>query len=201
MDGRVLRGRRNRDSLVEAFLSLIEEGHERPTARAIAQRAGVSLRSVFQHFDELEQLYGVAGDRQLRKLRHLLEPVDPSLPLPQRLDELVRRRADLLDQIYPVARAARLREPFSDQLRANRAQMVTLLLEQCRSTLAPGLADLDGGAASGLLAAVGTAASWEAWYHLRNDLRMPAPDAQRVVRALVGGVAERSARHGALGMH
>ncbi|MHB8506820.1 MAG: TetR family transcriptional regulator, partial [Acidimicrobiales bacterium] len=67
LDGRVLRGRRNRESEVEAFLSLIEEGDERPTARAIAERAGVSLRSVFQHFDELEQIYEVAGRRQVRK--------------------------------------------------------------------------------------------------------------------------------------
>ena len=36
-----------------ALLDLLEAGEMRPTAAQIAQRAGVSLRSVFQHFESL----------------------------------------------------------------------------------------------------------------------------------------------------
>ena len=57
-DGRVRRGARNRDALVDALLGLLEDGIPKPTAREIAERAGVSLRTVFAHFDEVESLYG-----------------------------------------------------------------------------------------------------------------------------------------------
>ncbi|MHB8506852.1 MAG: hypothetical protein ACYDEN_14230, partial [Acidimicrobiales bacterium] len=94
----------------------------------------------------------------------------------------------LLDGLDAVERAARLREPFSAQLRANRAEMVALMREQCRATLAPELAACDGDARDRMVSAIATAASWEAWYHLRNDERLEAREAERVVRMLVGGV-------------
>jgi AcrR family transcriptional regulator len=208
-DGRVLRGRRNREAVVEAFLSLIEEGDPRPTARAIAERAGVSVRSVFQHFADLEEIYEAAGRRQVRKLRPLLDPVDPSLSLDERLERFVDRRRRLLEQLDPVARAARLREPFSVQLQANRESMVGLMREQCLVTFAPEMAaaadhplpvppdppvgaDRDeraarpaGVDAGRLLTAVATASSWSAWYHLRNDQGLEADQAAEVVRVLL----------------
>jgi AcrR family transcriptional regulator len=138
-DGRVLRGIRNREAVVEAFISLIEEGDPRPTARAIAARAGLSLRSVFQHFDDLEQIYEAAGRRQVRTLRPLLDPVPATLPLEARREEFLRRRVALLERLDPVARAARIREPFSAQLQANRAALVGLMREQCREVFSPEL--------------------------------------------------------------
>jgi TetR/AcrR family transcriptional regulator of autoinduction and epiphytic fitness len=55
-DGRVLRGERNREAIVEALLELYQEGDPQPPARAIAERAGVSLRTVFQHFNDMDTL-------------------------------------------------------------------------------------------------------------------------------------------------
>lgn len=187
VDGRVLRGVRNREAVVEAFLSLIEEGDLRPTARAIAARAHVSLRSVFQHFDDLEQIYEVAGRRVYKRLRHLLEPVPATVPVDERIDELVYRRAALLDGLDSVERAARLREPFSEQLRANRQALVRYRREQTETTLAPELARLPAPERDQVLTAIETATSWEAWYHLRTDQGLDPAGAAAVMRALVGG--------------
>lgn len=205
-DGRVLRGIRNREAVVEAFISLIEEGDPRPTARAIAARAGLSLRSVFQHFDDLEQIYEAAGRRQVRTLRPLLDPVPATLPLEARREEFLRRRVALLERLDPVARAARIREPFSPQLRANRAALVALMREQCRQVFSPelravaaraeaGRAEAVGGPgggagpdpATGVLTAIATAASWANWYHLRNDQELPLEEATSAVRLLLRG--------------
>lgn len=214
-DGRVLRGIRNREAVVEAFISLIEEGDPRPTARAIAARAGLSLRSVFQHFDDLEQIYEAAGRRQVRTLRPLLDPVPATLPLEARREEFLRRRVALLERLDPVARAARIREPFSAQLQANRAALVGLMREQCREVFSPELQAVAaraeaaraeavrseavggpaggsvGGAgpdpASGVLTAIATASSWANWYHLRNDQELSLEEATSAVRLLLRG--------------
>jgi len=190
VDGRVLRGRRNRDAVVEAFLSLIEEGDQRPTARAIAERAGLSVRSVFKHFADLEEIYEVAGQRQARRLRPLLVPVDPELPLRPRIAEFVRRRGELLRRLDPVARAARLREPFSEQLQANREVIVQLMREQCAATFLPELALLPAVDRDRFATAVATASSWAAWYHLRNDQGLGDSDAAAVLRILLQGVLD-----------
>ena len=61
IDGRVLRGERNRDAIVDALLELLAEGETSPSSREIAQRAGVSLRTVFQHFDDIDTLYAAVA--------------------------------------------------------------------------------------------------------------------------------------------
>ena len=55
-DGRTVRAERTRQALVDALLSLLDEGQLQPTAERIAVRAGVSERSVFQHFPDREAL-------------------------------------------------------------------------------------------------------------------------------------------------
>jgi TetR/AcrR family transcriptional regulator of autoinduction and epiphytic fitness len=191
-DGRVLRGQRNKDAVVEAFLSLIEDGDQRPTARAIAARAGLSLRSVFQHFDDLEQIYEVGGRRQVRKLRPLLETVDPTLPADLRFEVFVEWRVRLLEELDPVARAARLREPFSAQLQANREALVALMRRQCEESFAPELAAAPAGRRAELGIALATAASWATWYHLRNDQGLDLPGARNILRALLSGLLHSS---------
>jgi TetR/AcrR family transcriptional regulator of autoinduction and epiphytic fitness len=178
--------------VVEAFLSLIEEGDQRPTAKAIALRAGLSQRSVFQHFDDLEQVYEVAGRRQLRTLKPLLEPIDLALSLDERLGEFVIRRCRLLEHLDPVARAARLREPFSTQLQANRERVVQLMRAQCGEVFRPELdqvaAQTGGPAAEQRLVALATASSWSTWYHLRNDQHLDEAAAAGLMRLILSGV-------------
>src|SRR6202040_367201 len=86
-DGRVARGERTRRSLAEAMISLLEEGDAQPTARRIAERAGVSLRLVFHHFDDLEAIYSELADRQAERVKPLTVPIPVTLPLPLRIDK------------------------------------------------------------------------------------------------------------------
>src|SRR5690606_27488921 len=71
-DGRLTRAARTRASVVEALLTLNDEGNLRPTARDIATKAGVSLRSLYVHFDDLEALFLAASRRQGERLAELL---------------------------------------------------------------------------------------------------------------------------------
>ena len=91
-DGRMARGERTRRALAEALIALLEEGDAQPTARRIAERAGVSLRLVFHHFDDLESiLYHAVRIQEQRHWRHI-RPVEPTLPVDERVARVVRQR-------------------------------------------------------------------------------------------------------------
>ena len=74
VDGRAARAARTRDAIVEATVALVEAGDVRPTAPRIAGRAGVSVRSVFQHFDDLSALYTAVVCLVVERLAVLVVP-------------------------------------------------------------------------------------------------------------------------------
>ncbi|MDQ2726676.1 MAG: TetR/AcrR family transcriptional regulator [Actinomycetota bacterium] len=180
-DGRIRRGLRTKEAVVEAFLSLIEDGDPQPTARAIAARAGVSLRSVWQHFEDLETLYLAAGRREMDKVGPLMAPVDHSLPLAARVATFVTRRVEALEVMAPVARAARLREPFSRQLQANRDQLKKRYRDWIEATFAPELEDMTPGEHLDVVEAVLFAGSFSAWSALRDEQALTVERAEGVL--------------------
>ena len=113
-DGRTVRAERTRRALVEALLALLNEGRLRPTAAEIAERAGVSERSVFQHFPDREALLEAVAREQYERVMPTIRPVDASLSLAARIDEFVAQRATLYERAAGVRRAALLMEPESD---------------------------------------------------------------------------------------
>jgi TetR/AcrR family transcriptional regulator, regulator of autoinduction and epiphytic fitness len=113
-DGRTVRAERTRQALVEALLALLNEGRLRPTAAEIAERAGVSERSVFQHFSDREALLEAVAREQYERVMPTIRPVDASLSLAARIDEFVAQRTTLYERASGVRRAALLMEPESD---------------------------------------------------------------------------------------
>lgn len=113
-DGRTVRAERTRQALVDALLALLDEGQLRPTAERIAERAGVSERSLFQHFADREVLYQAVAVQQFERILPTLKPIDVSLPLPDRIDAFADQRSRLLEAVTPVRRAALLLEPDSE---------------------------------------------------------------------------------------
>src|SRR5437763_15803466 len=92
IDGRTARALRTREAIVDASIALVAEGDLRPTAPAIAERAGVSVRPVFQHFDDLEGLYAAVAERWVDRLGARPSPVDATLPIDQRVRDVVAAR-------------------------------------------------------------------------------------------------------------
>ena len=117
-DGRTVRAERTRQALVDALLALLYEGQLQPTAERISARAGVSERSLFQHFADREALYQAVAVQQYERIVPTLDPVDVSLPLPERIEAFVAQRARLLETVTPVRRAALLLEPESEVVSA-----------------------------------------------------------------------------------
>lgn len=184
IDGRVQRGERNRTAIVDALLLLLSAGEPQPSARAIAEEAGVSLRSVFQHFDDMEALYAELVERQLAHVWELFVPVDPALPFAARVDAVVGQRAQLWEHVAPVRRAARRAAPSSPVVQRGLQRVAAEL----RSRLATAFAfELSGGARKDMLAAVDAALSFDVWDQLRQEQGLGSAAAQRAVARLAGG--------------
>jgi TetR/AcrR family transcriptional regulator, regulator of autoinduction and epiphytic fitness len=116
LDGRAARSAKTRDAIADALLDLLADGRLRPTAREIADRARVSVRSVYVHFDDLEDLFCVAAKRHFARIAPMLAPTPARGALSERADALVRQRIRLYAQAGAVARATRLHAAFSPTL-------------------------------------------------------------------------------------
>jgi len=148
-------------------MELIGEGDIAPTAQQIADRAGVSVRSVYQHFADVEGLYADASSRTLGWLQTSSAEIDPGLPLPRRIDTYALNRATTLETLAPFIRASRLMEPTSAVMRENRAAMHRWERSRISGAFAPELERINAGARSSLLSAIDALCSAEAWEHLR----------------------------------
>ena len=182
-DGRRLRRDRNRDAVVEALLALYSEGNLDPSTEEIAARSGVSARSLFRYFDDVDDLCSAAIAQQQENVLHLL-PIDatPSDPLARRVEALVHQRAELFEAIESAATVSRLRAPFqlvvADRLTTGRA----FLRDQLRTLFAAELATLPTSVAASRLAAADVVASFESWRLLRDDQRLSITAASQALR-------------------
>ena len=188
IDGRTLRSVRTRRAVVDAVISLIEEGDIRPTAPRIASRAGVSLRSVYQHFRDLDALFATATDRALEKIGALVRPLPSTGPLDARLAAFVAQRAKVLEALSPLRRAALLQEPFSNHAVAARDRVLALARAEIQVAFDPELRRLDARTAGEVLAALDAAGSWETWEVLRGVQGLSAARARRVLARMLRSV-------------
>jgi AcrR family transcriptional regulator len=139
IDGRRRRAERNRAAVVDALLSLYDEGVVQPAAAEIASRAGVSPRSVFRHFDDLEALAQAAVERQWSRVHDLFEPPSGEGDIATRVSALVQQRLRLHAAIIGVARAAVVLAPSSPTVATAMRERHGLLAQQVSDLFAPEL--------------------------------------------------------------
>jgi TetR/AcrR family transcriptional regulator, regulator of autoinduction and epiphytic fitness len=172
------------------LLQLIDEGDLRPTAPRIAEQAGVSLRSVFQHFSDLEALFAAAAARELERLSPLVGPLPVGAPLDVRLDAFVTQRARVLEAITPVRRASLLQEPSSPELRSSRARLLALARGEVAQVFDAELTRRPRVDRIDLLDALDAASSWQTWEALRAHQGLSPTRARRVMRRMLSALLE-----------
>ena len=175
-DGRVLRGRRNRAAIVDAIYELIREGGGPPTARRVAERAGVQPRTVFRHFQDMESLNAEVSQRVDAEVRpKLLDPPGEGT-LPERVATLARVRTECFEHFAPFRRVSngmRARYPF---VRAQHEASDLELREHLRRAL-PELRRLP----APLAAAVELLFSFEAWERLHTAQGLSGGQTRRAI--------------------
>lgn len=189
-DGRRARAERNRDAVVEAILDLLREGDREPTAEAIAARSGVSVRSVFRHFDDIESLYAAAVDRHSERIAPLFEPPAAEGPLHVRVATLVARRSRLYEEMTPVRRAGERLRDTSPVIAKQLGFARRVLRRQLEVLFAPELEALAPGFRREVLDAIEVASSWRTWDVLRTEQRCSVARARAVVTRMVTALLE-----------
>jgi AcrR family transcriptional regulator len=181
-DGRRKRGDQSRRQIVDAMIDLVRSGEMSPSAAQVAERAGVGLRTVFRHFDEMEVLYReMAEVIRARIMPEVVKPYSGN-NWRDRLGELVSRRVTLYDEIMPLKVAGsvlRFRSPFLMEDYHEHLRMERKTLRQ----VLPDFILEDGD----LFRALEMLTSFQAWRRLRQDQGLSAIDAKRVTLRLIEG--------------
>lgn len=173
--------------MVDALLELMDEGDLKASPERIVERAGVSLRTLWTNFKDLEGLYAAANLRLIERQREAYQPISPATPLPERIHTFCEQRGRLLELAAPAARASQLRLPYSAQLRRNRSVYVTIMRDELNAVF-PVELDAAGPERDHLLRALLVNTSWSAWSLLRDELGLDPPDATAVMVRAVGAL-------------
>lgn len=175
-DGRSARRHRNREAVIDAMRALYDAGDLSPSTEAIAARAGVSPRSVFRYFDDVEDLLHTAIARQQEHLLPVLtRDVDTSGSRDDRVHRAVEHRLDVLHAMGSVGKVARLRAPFHAAIAAEVHRTRGEMRRIMGAALRPDLENLPRHRAEATLVAIDIACSFEALELLRDDLGLPEP--------------------------
>jgi AcrR family transcriptional regulator len=181
IDGRRARGERTRLNVLEALLHLVEEGQLRPTAQEVAERAGVALRTVYHHFDDVEALRRLAFDLQVGRNRETLRPVDASLSFSERCRQVSHQLRRFHEAISPIRRAVMLEERSSQSMADVLHRVRAMRRQFVEQAFAPETAHRDIASRRAILDALDVSTSWESWYYLRASIGRGAQIAERVL--------------------
>lgn len=176
---------RTRNAVVRALEALIEEGDLTPSAGDIAARAGISLRSVYVHFASVDDLHLAVAERATGRVFTMLWPIDPEAPLTVRIDDLVRQRARINEEIGPLRRSAAIHAERSPALAEARAAARRASADQIRRVFATELAGIGRAERARRAAVVDLVVSGEAWDVLRGAGGLDPSEAAKAVREAV----------------
>jgi AcrR family transcriptional regulator len=187
VDGRRLRRQQNREAVIDALLASFREGNYQPSSNEIAERAGLSPRSLFRYFDDIDDLHRAATTRELRRARPLLEiGVEPDAPTGAKIRALVASRVRLYDQTVSSATAVRIAAHRYPVLATELAARRSFLRAQIAALFAPELAR-DHRA---LLPALDVLCSFESYELLRVDQRLSRPKTEAALVAALTALFE-----------
>lgn len=105
LNGRQSRTARSRRAICEACLDLVQEGALQPSADEIAERAGLSRRSIFNHFADLAELYDAVVEAGMQRYAPLLVEISEQGPVAGRVESLVQVRSKFLEATAAFTRA------------------------------------------------------------------------------------------------
>lgn len=184
-DGRVARGRRTREAVIDALLALYAEDNLSPTIEDIATRIGMTTRSIYHHFQDREALAAAIAERQLERHSKLFDARPITGTRTERIDGIVAHRAELFETIAPARRSALVRMHTSPELQAQHVYLAAHLRRQLTRTFEPELSALDRSTKAETVELLDLHTSWDTWERLRRWQRLSVPRSRKLVNRLV----------------
>ena len=175
--GRGDRVARTREAIVSSTLTLAMEGEVAPIVRDIAKLAGVSARTVFQHFADTAELYVAVLGRVLTGLRGEAHAARPTDALDERISAVIGQRAGRYEKLLPMwtfvetlqRRSSEAGEQVSELYASNRKQLAECFGQE--------LTTLPGDKRERTLNALAMALTPESWIVLRERLGLTVDQA------------------------
>ncbi len=168
------------------MLELVAGGEVAPSAAQVADVAGVGLRSVFRHFNDMDSLYREMGEViEAQVLPILLRPPEGTT-WQDRLVDLAERRAQIFEAIMPYRISANVRRFESPYLMQDYRRLLRLEVESVEAYL-PDAVRADVAGARGLNVIL----SFNTWRLLRHDQGLSVEEAKAVVRRMLGDALAR----------
>jgi len=146
------------------MIDFVQQGEFFPSAEAVADRAGVGLRSVFRHFKDMEGLYREIGEASIRLTApHLAKPFTKTQWRDQ-LDEFIERKAAFFEDVMMYYIAGNLHRYDSAYARMIQESTVTTERKSLRRILPEEVRkDRD------LFEALDLLLSFDSWIRLRKS--------------------------------
>lgn len=186
-DGRRARSVVTRSEIIKTMVELVVEGNPDPGAVEVAERSGLSLRTVFRHFEEKDAILNAIDDLLVAAYQPLLVAPYRSDDWQDQLSELIERRC-AINEAAAVFRISavmqRYRSPFVAakyrRLYAGEKRMLDAVLpEKLQTSTKAGRAIM-------------IACSFDNWRLLRQDEELSADQTIAEIKQLVGDIVECS---------
>ncbi len=176
IDGRVERRKASRRKIVDCTRKLMIEGYAEPTAEQVAQRSGLTTRTLFRHFPDMKSLYlEVLSEGRALALAVMDEPL-PSGDSVELLRSIVDRRARVYEHLLPMQISRTLLTHRSDRAQSDTKNDIKRRRKRLRDVLPPEVA-----ADPLLFEAIDGVLSVVFWVSLRRDQGLSAKRAKDVM--------------------
>ena len=184
-DGRLQRSQRSREKILRAYWELMLGGDMEPSAAAIAEHAGVGLRSVFRHFEDLDTLL-------LELMSLCYDEVTPQFLTPlkstnwkDQILELVERNVEIWERIKVPHTAGELGRFKSQILMNDYKRSRNLEISGIRAILPKDINDYDN-----VLFALDSTLSFSTMRRLREDRKLSISKVKNIMSLLVKSILE-----------
>ena len=185
IDCRRLRSARTKQLIVEAYLALLRESPEIPTASAIAERAGYSVRSVFERFPDLHALRVAATDYAFTQGTAQAVARDVQGDRAARIRSHVETRSWICEEWLPLWRALVANQGDSPELKKRIIAARQSILRRIELMYDAELSTLDEVERRQTVLAIDALVDFESWARMREFSGMSIEEGREIwVRAI-----------------
>jgi AcrR family transcriptional regulator len=177
IDGRRLRSVRTRQLIIEAYLSLLRSSPQIPTAAQIAERAGYSVRSVFERFPDLHALRVAATDYAMEQARAKVSERAIDGDRRTRLRTHVETRGQVCEEWLPLWRALNANQGDSAELKARIRLVRELIIRRLEQMYSVELSTLGEPQRRQTVLAIEALIDFESWARMRELFGLSFDDA------------------------
>lgn len=185
VDGRNLRAESTRRKIIVGARALVEEQGRLPKVADVARRSDVSVRSVFQHYQDVETLFVAVVDAIAEDLGRTRRDIDGSGTLAERVRALSEQQGELYERLMPAVLAGRQLNPSPASLVERAEHHRATLLGRLETIFRAELASLTSAEQGEILEELQIVAGWDCWIALRQRQGMEAERATTTMGRLI----------------